>query len=365
MAPSTRLAEAFRELAHRAPEGVWWAPGRVNLIGEHTDYNEGFVLPLAIPLGTFAAVARRGDGLVRCRSLEEGDAETYVNGVVWALREAGVAIDGAEVVVDSTVPQGSGLSSSAALECSVAIALAELHDADLDRIELARAAQRAENEVVGVPTGLMDQLASLLGSAGEALFIDMRSLSIRPVPLALDGSARLLVIDTRVPRRLAEGAYADRRAACESAATTLGVPTLRDAGPDDVDAAADRLGDVVYRRARHVVRENERVLRAVDALGGARFEEVGALLDASHASLRDDYEVSSPELDAAVDAAVAAGAFGARMTGAGFGGCALALVPAAAAETVERAVVARFAETGFAEPEVFPVVASAGARRVA
>ena len=365
MGPSTRLAEAFRELARHDPDGVWWAPGRVNLIGEHTDYNDGFVLPLAIERGTFAAVAPRRDGLVRSRSLQEGDAATYVEGVVWALREAGVAIDGADVVVDSTVPQGSGLSSSAALECSVALALAELHESDLDRVELARAAQRAENEVVGVPTGLMDQLASLLAREDAALFVDIRSLEHRQIPLDLRRAVRLLVVDTRVPRRLAEGAYAERRAACESAAAVLGVPALRDASEEQLDAAARRLGDVVYRRARHVVTENARVLRASDALEDGRFEEVGELLDASHASLRDDYEVSSPELDAAVEAAASAGAFGARMTGAGFGGCALALVPAGAAETVERAVLDRFAEAGFSKPEVFAVVASGGARRVA
>ena len=343
---------------------MWWAPGRVNLIGEHTDYNDGFVLPLAIPLGTFAAVGRRSDGVVRCRSLQEGDAATYVDGVAWALREAGVWIDGADVVVDSTVPRGSGLSSSAALECSVALALAELHDAPLDRVALARAGQRAENEAVGVPTGLMDQLASLLAREGSALFVDMRSLATRHVPLDVSGPVRLLVLDTRSPRRLGSGAYAERRAACDEAAAKLGVASLRDASLDAVEAADD-LGDVARRRARHVVTENERVLRTVEALETGDFEAVGELLAASHRSLRDDYDVSSPELDAAVDAATSAGAYGARMTGAGFGGCAIALVPRERVESVAEEVRERFADGDLAEPEIFPVRPVDGARRVA
>ena len=377
---AARVTEAFRTQTGREPGGVWWAPGRVNLIGEHTDYNDGYVLPLAIARGTFAAVARRDDSVLRACSVQEGDAGevaldalrpgrmdgwvAYVAGMAWALREAGVALGGVDVTVDSTLPQESGLSSSAALECSVGLALVEAHGARLDRIALARAAQRAENEAVGVSTGLMDQLASLLGRGGHALFVDIRSLETEHVPLDLDGDVRLLVLDTRAPRRLVEGAYDERRAACEAAARELGVPALRDATPEQVDAAAAQLGDVGYRRARHVVTENERVLRTVEALRAGDMPRVGALLDESHRSLRDDFEVSSPELDAAVEAAVEAGALGARMTGAGFGGSALALAPAGRADAVRERVTHAFAERAFREPEVFAVTAADGARRV-
>jgi galactokinase len=374
------VAAAFREFAGRDPDGVWWAPGRVNLIGEHTDYNDGLVLPFAIPRGTYAAVARRADGRLRCLSLEEGPAKdadaqqagpgrsdgwsAYVHGVVWALREAGFDVGGADVVVATTLTRGGGLSSSAALECSVALALGELNGTDGDRVALARAAQRAENDAVGVPTGLMDQLASLLGRADHALFVDMRSLETRHVRLALAGPLRLLVVDTRVRRRLGEGAYGDRRRECERAARELGVESLRDVTPGDLDDAGSRMDELLHRRVRHVVTENERVRRAVAALEAARLEELGALLSESHRSLRDDYQVSSPELDLAVDAAVAAGAYGARMTGGGFGGCALACVPAERAGAVADAVHAAFAAGGLAEPEVFEVKAAEGARRV-
>ena len=371
----SRVESAFRSFAGREPEGVWWAPGRVNLIGEHTDYNDGFVLPFALTLGTSAAVARRDDGRLRCLSLQEGAAPedatvegwpAYVHGVVWALREAGVAIEGADVVVDTTLPRESGLSSSAALECSVGLALAELHGARLDRIAVARAAQRAENEVVGVPSGLMDQLASLLGRRGHALFVDMRSLAVEHVPLEPDAAGlALVVVDTRAPRRLVSGAYAERRAACEAAARALGVASLRDASPEGVEEARERLGDVLHRRARHVVTENARVLKAVATLRANELARLGPLLDASHRSLRDDFEVSSPELDAATGAAVEAGALGARMTGAGFGGCALALAPVAAVDEVVAHVRRRFDEGGFGDPDVFPVAPAEGAGRVA
>jgi galactokinase len=366
----SRLTDAFGELAGREPEGVWWAPGRVNLIGEHTDYNDGFVLPLAIGRGTFAALARRDDGALRCLSLEEGSGDTdgwgaYVHGVAWALREAGLDVGGADVVVATELARGAGLSSSAALECAVALGLAELSAADVDRLVVAKACRRAENEVVGVPTGLMDQLASLLAREGHALFVDTRSLEVRHVPLDLGGATRLLVVDTRTTRELRAGAYTDRRTACETAARALGVGALRDVAPAELDAAADRLAAAVLRRARHVVTENDRVLRAVEALESQRYAEVGELLCASHRSLRDDFEVSSPALDLSVDAAMEAGAYGARMTGAGFGGCALALVPDERADAVAAAVRARFAQSAFADPEIFEATAVDGARRIA
>ncbi len=373
---------AFREHTGRAPEGIWAAPGRVNLIGEHTDYNDGFVLPVAIDRQVVAAAARRPDGRLRLWSLQQPDAvelaladlgpgqvrgwAAYPAGVAWVLAKQGVPVAGVDLVVGSDVPEGSGLSSSAALECAAALALAELHDARLEPAALALAAQRAEVEVVGVPCGVMDQMAAMLGRAGHALFLDTRSLAVEQIPFAPEQAGlRLVVLDTRAPRRLAEGAYAERRAACEAAARTLGVAALRDVTPAQVQAAADRLGQPGYRRARHVVSENARVLEATELLRTGALAEFGLLLNASHASLRDDFEVSSPELDTAVEAALAAGAVGARMTGAGFGGCAIALVPADRLDAVAERVRQAFAARGFTTPAVFAVSAADGARRLA
>ena len=377
-----RVAAAFAERTGRDPEGVWAAPGRVNLIGEHTDYNDGFVLPAAIDRLVLVAAGRRAGGRLRLWSLQAGppaDLElagvgpgrvggwaAYPAGVAWALGQAGVELGGADLVVDGDVPAGSGLSSSAALECAAATALADLHGAGLDRAALAGLARRAENEVVGVPSGVMDQMVSMLGRAGHALFLDTRSLGTEQVPLPLEAAGLcLVVIDTRAGHRLVDGAYADRRAACQAAAAALGVPALRDATPEQVEAAAGALGDPGRRRARHVVTENARVLAAVELLRAGGLDRLGPLLAASHASLRDDYEVSSPELDTAVEAAVAAGAVGARMTGAGFGGSAIALVEAALAGRVADRARDAFAAAGFGPPEVTAVVPSDGARRLA
>jgi galactokinase len=377
-----RVAAAFAERTGREPDGVWAAPGRVNLIGEHTDYNDGFVLPAAIDRQVLAAAGRRGDGRLRLWSLQAGPpadlalAEVgpgrvegwaaYPAGVAWALGQAGVELRGADVVVDGDVPAGSGLSSSAALECATATALADLYGAGLDRVALAGLAHRAENEVVGVPSGVMDQMVSMLGRAGHALFLDTRSLATEQVPLPLEAAGLcLVVIDTRAGHRLVDGAYADRRAACEAAAAVLGVPALRDATPEQVEAAAAALGDPGLRRARHVVTENGRVLEAVALLRAGELDRLGPLLAASHASLRDDYEVSSPELDTAVAAAVDAGAVGARMTGAGFGGSAIALARADLAGRVAERAAEAFAAAGFGPPEITAVVASDGAHRLA
>ena len=377
-----RVAAAFAERTGRDPDGVWAAPGRVNLIGEHTDYNDGFVLPAAIDRLVLVAAGRRPGGRLRLWSLQAGppaDLElagvgpgrvegwaAYPAGVAWALGQAGVELGGADLVVDGDVPAGAGLSSSAALECAAATALADLEGAGLDRVTLAGLARRAENEVVGVPSGAMDQMVSMLGRAGHALFLDTRSLDTEQVPLPLEAAGlRLVVIDTRAGHRLVDGAYADRRAACEAAAATLGVSALRDATPEQVEAAADALGEEGLRRARHVVTENARVLEAVRLLRAGELERLGPLLAASHASLRDDYEVSSPELDAAVEAAVAAGAVGARMTGAGFGGSALALARADLVGRIDEQVRAAFAAAGFGPPAVAAVVPSDGARRLA
>jgi galactokinase len=375
------VAAAFRERTGRDPEGVWAAPGRVNLIGEHTDYNDGFVLPAAIDRLVLVAAGRRGDGRLRLWSLQAeppadlelagvgpgkvGGWAAYPAGVAWALGQAGVELGGADLVVDGDVPAGSGLSSSAALECATATALADLGGAGLDRAALAGLARRAENEVVGVPSGVMDQMVSMLGRAGHALFLDTRSLGTEQVPLPLEAAGLcLVVIDTRAGHRLVDGAYADRRAACEAAAAVLGVPALRDATVEQVEAAAEALGEEGLRRARHVVTENARVLEAVRLLRAGDLDRLGPLLAASHASLRDDYEVSSPELDTAVEAAGAAGAVGARMTGAGFGGSALALARADLVGRIDEQVQAAFATAGFGPPAVAAVVPSDGARRL-
>jgi galactokinase len=389
--PASRLgplAEAFRARVGRAHEGVWFAPGRVNLIGEHTDYSDGFVLPVAIDRGVLLAAARRDDHRIRCWSLQEdgqldldlaelgpGKVEgwaAYPAGVVWALRAAGLAGGGADLVVDGDVPEGAGLSSSAALECATALALVDLElgeqgDAAVapDRVELARLARRAEVEAVGMPCGIMDQMASMLARAGHALFLDTRTLATEHLPLDLDGAGlRLLVIDTRASHQLVDGAYAERHAAVAAAARTLGVAALRDATPEQVASASHELGEPGLRRARHVVTENARVLAAVELLRGGALDRLGPLLAASHASLRDDFEVSCPELDTAVEAALEAGAVGARMTGAGFGGSALALVPLERVEPVRRDVRAAFAGAGFRPPEILQVEPQQGATRV-
>jgi galactokinase len=376
------VVAAFRERTGRDPEGVWAAPGRVNLIGEHTDYNDGFVLPAAIDRLVLVAAGRRAGGRLRLWSLQAeppadlelagigpgkvGGWAAYPAGVAWALGQAGVELGGADLVVDGDVPAGSGLSSSAALECATATALADLGGAGLDRAALAGLARRAENEVVGVPSGVMDQMVSMLGRAGHALFLDTRSLGTEQVPLPLEAAGLcLVVIDTRAGHRLVDGAYADRRAACQAAAAVLGVPALRDATPALLEQHATALGDPGLRRARHVVTENARVLAAVELLRAGDLDRLGPLLAASHASLRDDYEVSSPELDTAVEAAVAAGAVGARMTGAGFGGSAIALVETALAGRVADRARDAFAAAGFGPPQVTAVVPSDGARRLA
>ena len=379
--PQAAVRRAFAERFGRPPEGVWAAPARVNLIGEHTDYNDGFVLPVAIDRRVTVAAARRTDDVLRLVSLDKGEERlrlagvrpgavhgwaAYAAGPLWALARDGVEVGGLDLVLGSDVPIGSGLSSSAAVECAALLAARDLYGGPDDLARLALIAQRAENDVVGVPCGIMDQMAALACTAAHVLLLDCRSMEADQVPFApADAGLALLVVDTRVSHALADGAYAERRAACEQAAGVLGVRALRDANQADLDAARDRLGSVGYRRVRHVVGENARVLAVVELLRRGRPDMIGDALNASHASLRDDYQVSSPELDAAVEAALEAGALGARMTGAGFGGCALALVPAGAVADVGKAVAAAFAERGFREPGIFTVQPAGGARRVA
>lgn len=374
------VAERFAARFGAPPDGVWRAPGRVNLIGDHTDYSDGFVMPFAIDRETRVAVRLRHDDQLVCTSAQLGDAPTariahlrpddrrgwwsYVHGVVSLVADTVAVGRGADLLVDSTVPVGAGLSSSAALECATAVAFADLLKADVPRTSLALIAQRAEHEFARVPCGLMDQMAALFGRRRHVLLIDTRSLDATPVALDDEGTA-LLVIDTRVSHALADGAYAQRRRETEAAAAAIGVATLRDATLEVLDVAAPGLEPVIARRARHVVTENARVLSAADALRALDRARLGALMTASHRSLRDDFGVSSPELDVAVDGATEAGAFGARMTGAGFGGSAIALVDEDALDDVRRSVEARFSEAGYRRPRLIRVRTADGASRLA
>ncbi|MDX2681265.1 galactokinase [Streptomyces soliscabiei] len=379
------VREGFVRLYGTEPEGVWAAPGRVNLIGEHTDYNDGFVMPFALPHIAVAAVSRREDGLLRLHSadLDTGVAElrldeltpesddawtAYPAGVVWALREAGHPVTGADIHLSSTVPSGAGLSSSAALEVVVALALNDLYELGLQRWQLARLCQRAENVYVGAPTGIMDQTASACCEAGHALFLDTRDLSQKQIPLDLAAEGlRLLVVDTQVTHAHSGGEYGKRRAGCEKGAALLGVDALRDIPYADLDEALARLGDEeeVRRLVRHVVTEDQRVEQVVALLeSGGDTRAVGPVLTAGHASLRDDFQVSCPELDLVVDTALAHGALGARMTGGGFGGSAIVLAEATDVETLTKAVEEAFAAADFKAPRVFEAVPAAGARRV-
>ncbi|WP_433450880.1 galactokinase [Streptomyces sp. CA-142005] len=379
-----QVAERFAELYGAEPEGVWAAPGRVNLIGEHTDYNDGFVMPFALPHRAIAAVSRRTDGVLRLHSADveggvkelrlddlapQGDDEwtAYPAGVVWALREAGHGVTGADVHLSSTVPTGAGLSSSAALEVVIALALNDLYQLGLPGWKLARLCQRAENVYVGAPTGIMDQTASACCEQGHALFLDTRDLSQRQIPfdLAAEG-LRLLVVDTRVKHAHSGGEYGKRRAGCEKGAALLGVDALRDVPYAELDTALARLGDEeeVVRLVRHVVTEDHRVERVVDLLRAGETRAIGPVLTEGHASLRDDFRISCPELDLVVDTALAGGALGARMTGGGFGGSAIVLAEAAEVDTLTKAVEEAFAAAGFTAPRVFEAVPSPGAGRL-
>ncbi len=370
-----QTAEAFEAKFGYAPTGVWSAPGRVNIIGEHTDYNEGFVLPIAINRATYAAIALREDNTARVGStftdeVVELDLSKLGEATGWAAYPLGVAhvlpaSTGFDLFIDSDVPVGAGLSSSAAIECAVALGLDELFGLGNDRRALARVGQRAENEVVGAPTGIMDQSASLLGRADHAVFLDCQSLAVENIELGFAAAGlEIVIIDTRVAHRLNDGGYATRRAACEAAAEAFDVPSLRHLTLQALEANRDRLDDVTYRRALHVVTENQRVLDFVAALKRADFARCGRLMVESHASMRDDFEISVDELDTAVETSMRHGALGARMTGGGFGGAAIALCPIEKISDLTNSVYAEFELLGYARPEIFTVNAADGATRL-
>ncbi|WP_396289429.1 galactokinase [Curtobacterium sp. KT1] len=375
----------FQQAYGYEPTVRYSAPGRVNLIGEHTDYNDGYVLPFAIDRRTTASIAPRPDRLLRVSSafdagtvlelsLDDLDPSNmtgwsaYVFGIAWALREqAGADLSdktGFDVFIESDVPVGAGLSSSAAIECGVALAFNDLWKLGLDRKTLARVGQYSENHAVGAPTGIMDQSASLLGEQDAVVFLDCRTLDTAVVDLALEANGlEVLVIDTRVEHAHATGGYAARRASCEKGAQVLGVEALRDVSIDDLPRAQELLDDETFRRVRHVVTEDQRVLDTVRTLREQGPRAIGSLLVASHESMRDDFEISVPELDLAVATAVEHGAVGARMTGGGFGGAAIALVDQESRGAIADAVAAAFAAAGYREPNVFTVHAAQGARR--
>jgi galactokinase len=376
----------FQQVYGYEPTVRYSAPGRVNLIGEHTDYNDGYVLPFAIDRRTTSDIAPRTDRVIRVASSfdEAGDPvslslddleparmdgwSAYVLGIAWALHEhVGASLDGRtgfDVFIDSDVPVGAGLSSSAAIECGVALAFNDLWELGLDRKTLARVGQFSENHAVGAPTGVMDQSASLLGEQDAVVFLDCRTLDTAVVDLALEANGlEVLVIDTRVEHAHATGGYKARRDSCERGAQVLGVPALRDVGVQDLPRAQELLDDETFRRVRHIVTEDQRVLDTVRTLREQGPRAIGELLVASHESMRDDFEISVPELDLAVETAMEHGAVGARMTGGGFGGSAIALVDREARGTITEAVTAAFAAAGYREPNVFTVHAAQGARR--
>jgi galactokinase len=389
--PAAQAAATFQTVHDHTPAGVWSAPGRVNLIGEHTDYNDGYVLPFALPHRLAAAASRREDqvltvatlgsdgriqysGELDIPTLRPGAAEgwtAYPAGVAWVLRDHGFD-RGADVVIAGDVPSGAGLSSSHALECAIALALLGLSGAELDdeaegtptRQQIARWVQRSENDFVGAPTGLLDQTASLCCTESNVLFLDVRSGRLEHVPFdAAAAGLQVMVIDTRAKHSHSEGGYGERRKGTERAADLLGIKALRDVTEEGLPSALAALPGELGPLVRHVVTENQRVLDVVDLLHADKLAEIGPLLDASHESLRDDYRVSSVELDIAVDSARAAGALGARMTGGGFGGSAIALVRQSDVDVVENSVAEAFEAAGLRRPRVFAAVPSRGAGR--
>jgi galactokinase len=372
------IEEKFLETFGDEPDLVAAAPGRVNLIGEHIDYSDGFVLPFAIKDRTLVAARKRDDSTVRIASAQrrskvvtvdindikpglKGEWERYALGVLWSM---GVK-SGVDVMIDGHVPLGAGLSSSAALECSVATAMNHLFDMGYDLEELARLTQKAENQYVGVPCGIMDQSVSLMATQGSALLLDCRDLSTKNIPFDVASSGlELLIIDTQAHHALTDGGYAERRASCESAVAKLGITSLRELTLQQLEQSRSLLTEIEFVRVRHAVTEMQRVLNCVDALSNSDFEKVGSLINQSHASLRDDYTVSCPELDTAVDAALSAGALGSRMVGGGFGGSAIALIQASKTAETIKAIEKAFSGKGFKAPRFFTSLPSQGAELI-
>jgi galactokinase len=371
-----QLASKFQEIFGKAPEIIASAPGRVNLIGEHVDFLDGFVLPFAISNATTVAIARNNENKIRCASIQKkgavstidcanitpksGEAWTrYPIGVLWSLE-----IDsGLDILVDGQVPLGAGLSSSAALECAVATAINELFDLGLTLPELARAAQRAENIYVGMPCGIMDQSVSLMATQGNAILLDTRDLSIEQIPFDIAPlGLELLVIDTQVHHALVDGGYAERRASCEKAIADLGITSLRDISIADFVARKSELDEKTYLRAFHGVTEMKRVLDAVSLLKAGDFVGFGEIVTAAHISLRDNYTVSCPELNLAVDTAVKFGALGSRMIGGGFGGSAIALIKAKDSDLIKDEIKSAFMAARFKSPRFFSAFPSSGAK---
>ena len=371
----SQIEKKFLETFGAEPDLVAAAPGRVNLIGEHIDYSDGFVLPFAIKDRTLVAARKRNDSTVRIASAQrrnkivtvdistvkpglKGEWERYALGVLWAL---GVK-EGVDLLIDGHVPLGAGLSSSAALECSVATAMNHLFDLGYNLEELARLTQKAENQYVGVPCGIMDQSVSLMATQGSALLLDCRDLTTKNIPFDVASSGlELLIIDTQAHHALTDGGYAERRASCESAVAKLGITSLRELSMEQLENSRGLLTETEFVRARHAVTEMKRVLECVDALSKSDFEKVGQLINQSHASLRDDYTVSCPELDTAVEAALAAGALGSRMVGGGFGGSAIALIQASKTTETIKVIEKAFSSKGFKAPRFFTSLPSQGA----
>ena len=371
----SQIEKKFLETFGAEPDLVAAAPGRVNLIGEHIDYSDGFVLPFAIKDRTLVAARKRGDSTVRIASAQrrnkivtvdistvkpglKGEWERYALGVLWAL---GVK-EGVDLLIDGHVPLGAGLSSSAALECSVATAMNHLFDLGFNLEELARLTQKAENQYVGVPCGIMDQSVSLMATQGSALLLDCRDLTTKNIPFDVASSGlELLIIDTQAHHALTDGGYAERRASCESVVAKLGIASLRELSMEQLENSRGLLTETEFVRARHAVTEMKRVLESVEALSNSDFERVGQLINQSHISLRDDYTVSCPELDTAVEAALAAGALGSRMVGGGFGGSAIALIQASKTTETIKTVEKAFSSKGFKAPRFFTSLPSQGA----
>jgi galactokinase len=382
MVDPNRLVVEFTQRFGTKPR-VFSAPGRVNIIGEHTDYNDGFVLPIAIDRRTFVAIAPREDRIVRVASVVVNDATEfktdepadlsahkwakYVAGVAWSLQTRGVVLRGADLLIDSDVPIGAGLSSSAALEVATGTALTTISGASISRNELARAAQKAEHDFVGAKVGIMDQLAATWGRKGNALLIDCRSLETKQISLA-NLNAAIVVCNTNVKHQLASSAYNQRRAECEQGVELLrqrlpDTTALRDVSVADFEKYAHELPEPVRRRCRHVVTENSRTLKAAEALGRGDREQLGQLMRASHESLRDDYEVSCRELDLMVEiASLQDGVFGARMTGGGFGGCTINIVRGDHGHEFAEAVAEQYRAATQITPDIYTVGADDGAR---